>query len=234
MDYKILLIDDNESTFKWISEYNKKHNLGYQIESVKSTVDIVSYLSSHPVDLILTAWNLEESSGIELVKDIRLNVSTSHIPVIFCTKKEDVSDQIYALNQGADDYYRKSLPPELLFSKINAILRKTNRERNDCIQISRKFSFLDDTLEVKFSGLMHKLTNKEYNILKILVENPKKVFSQEDLNRITSGSDIHVSRRCVDTFINLLRRKFGRESIIAVRKKGYKLNDMLLLQESDD
>lgn len=231
MGYKILLIDDDEKTFIWINKYNQSNRLFYEINYIKSSVDLVDYLHSNPVDIIVTAWILEESSGIELVKNIRLNVSTSHIPVIFCTQKEEVDDQINALTQGADDYFRKSSPPELLFSKINAVLRKVNREKNDCIQLLRKFLFLDDTLEVESSGFTHKLTNKEYNIFKILVENPKKVFSQEDLNKVTSGEEIHVSRRCVDTFINLLRRKFGRKSIIAIRKKGYKLNDTFLLRD---
>lgn len=234
MGYKILLIDDNENTFTWIRDYNRNNRLFYDIDYIKSDVDVVGYLQSHPVDLILTAWNLEAVSGIDLVKNLRLNVSTAHIPVIFCTNREEIDDQIYALNQGADDFFRKSSPPELLFSKINAVLRKVDRERNDSIQILRKFLFLDNTLEVEFSGLIHKLTNKEYNILKILVENPKKVFSQEDLNRVTSGDEVHVSRRCIDTFINLLRRKFGRESIVAIRKKGYKLNDIFLLRDDNE
>lgn len=133
-----------------------------------------------------------------------------------------------ALDQGADDFYRKSAPLPLLYSKINATLRKIDPDKNNRFILMRKFFFLEDSLEVEHYGVKYKLSNKEFKILQTLCNNPGKVYSQEELNKMTSGEEVFVSKRCIDTFVTLLRKKIGKNCIISVRKRGYKLNEDII------
>ena len=230
MAYKILLVEDNVDIYNWINDHNKKNRLHYDIRNIKSSEDVLGYLRNQHIDLIITAWTFEnpQRGHLEIIKELKLNTTTANIPIIVCTRKESIDDQVKALDQGADDYFRKSAPLPLLFSKMNALLRKIDPEKNNRVILMRKFFFFEDSLEVEHYGTKHKLSNKEFKILKTLCENPGKVFSQEDLNKITSGEEVFVGRRCIDTFVTLLRKKIGKECIVSVKKKGYKLNEALI------
>lgn len=227
--YKVLFINDSSEKFSLINNHNLNHRLYYTIRNLSAQENISSFISEHHTDLIILSCtiNNSEKDHYDIIRELKLNSLTNHIPVLVCTKKETAEEQVKYLDQGADDVYRTKDSLELLFSKMNAILRKMDLDKNVKVNIHRKFFFIDDSLEVEHLGVRHKLTNKEFAILKTLVDHPGKVFSQEDLNKITSGEGVFVTRRCIDTFITLLRKKIGKECIICIRKKGYKLNDQL-------
>lgn len=230
--YKILLVDDDAEIFSLIDDYNKKTEQNYTIAHLSSSEKLDDFLNNNVVDLILMDWRLGQENGLELIKDLKNKKASSHIPMILLTSKSSVDDQIQGLNEGADDYITKPFDLKFLFSKINAYLRKENKDKNVKENIRHKFIFNDDKLEVEFMNKKHKLTFKEFTILKTLVNNPLEVFSQSQLNEITSGKGVHVSKRCIDTFITILRRKIGKECIVSVRKKGYKINDQVLNESS--
>lgn len=227
--YRVLLVDDDMSHYLLIHSYNQKMNTNYEINHLDTGVGINSYLQNNKIDLILMDWQLSNSEdGLNIIKELKNIKCYNHIPMILVTGKSELSDQIQGLNEGADDYITKPLSMPLLFSKINSFLRKENKDKNTEENVQKHFIFADDKLEVEFSGVSYKLSLKEFTILKILVNNPLKVHSQNELNELTSGKDVHVSKRCIDTFITLLRKKIGKKYILTIRKKGYKINDELL------
>lgn len=228
--YKVLFVNDGVEPYKLVNEYNVLNKLYYHIQEISSNVDVSEHLSDHSFALILISCTLTNpiKMGVDFVKEFKLNEASKSIPLILCTKKDTIPDHISFLDCGADDVFKTSNGIELLFSKMNAILRKTDKDRNDHVSVLKKFYFMDDSLEVDFHGHRHKLTCKEFKLLKTFAENPGKVFSQDELNRITSGSEVFISKRCIDTFITRIRNKIGKDSIISVRKKGYKLNDCFL------
>jgi two-component system alkaline phosphatase synthesis response regulator PhoP len=230
MAYKVLFVEENSDFLPKLVEHGKKHRFNYKFFSITPDTDVTEYILANNIDLILLSCSLnrEGKSALDYIKLLKFQSSTFNIPLIQCTIGLTVNDHVKFLNAGADDCYNKTLPLELLFSKMNAMLRKINKDRNDKNNMLRKFYFIEDSLEVEFGGHRHRLTNKEFIILKTLVENPNTVYSQEDLNKLTSGADVFISRRCIDTFITLLRRKIGKDSIVSIRKKGYKLNDNLV------
>lgn len=234
MSYRILMIDDENMLLELINSYSKLNNLNYSVEIINSNKDIQEFLFVNSIDLIIISWILINKSSLSLIQEIKLNKATSLIPIIISTRTEDFSHQIEGLDQGADNFFFKDSPLELLFSKINAILRKENKEKNEKINLMRIFFFIDDALEVEYKGRSHKLTKKEFLIFKTLVNNPRKTFSQESLNKITSGEEMFISKRCIDTFVAMLRKKIGAKCILSIRKKGYTINTDFLDKNFDN
>lgn len=226
--YKILLVDDDVEFFLLISHYNKTKKLNYHIHHLNTGSLVRDYLKDNSVDLILMDWQLNNNEdGLSIIQELKSSQTLCTIPMILVTAKKELDEQIQGLNGGADDYITKPFSLELLFSKLNSILRKESKDKNTETNIKGKFVFLDDTLEIEFEGIKHKLSLKAYTILKTLVNNPLKVHSQKELNELTSGENVHVSKRCIDTFITIIRKKIGKKSILSIRKKGYKINEEL-------
>lgn len=228
--YKVLLVDDDIETFNLIQEYNKKNNQNFEIDHLLSGKNLTDYLNNNQVALILMDWKLIDEDGLDLIKNLKVKEAYAHIPMILLTSKNSENDQIQGLDGGADDYITKPFSTKFLFSKINALLRKEDKDKNKEENIRHKFLFSEDNLEVEYKGESHKLTLKAYTILKTLVHNPLRVYSQDELNELTSGKDVHVSKRCIDTFVTMIRKKIGKDCIISVRKKGYKINDRFISQ----
>lgn len=226
--YKVLLVDDDIEIFHLIEEYNKKNEQNYDIAYLSSSEKLNEYLNNNVVDMILMDWHLGQENGLEIIKGLKAKTAYSEIPMVLLTSKSEVEDQIQGLDGGADDYITKPFSLKFLYSKINSFLRKEDKDKNVTENIRHKFIFQDDKLEVEYMGMSHKLTFKEYTILKTLVNNPLRVFSQTELNELTSGKGVFVSKRCIDTFITIIRKKIGKDCIVSVRKKGYKINDRFL------
>jgi DNA-binding response OmpR family regulator len=109
---------------------------------------------------------------------------------------------------------------------MNELLRNKNTSTNSINNCQDKFIFIEESHELYFKWKKHQLTCKEFLILKTLVTNPLKPFSQKELNEISSGKDVYVSKRCIDTFISILRKKIGKDSIVSIRGMGYKINSI--------
>lgn len=227
--YHILFINDNPLILKDLMRYNQANNLHYIFHEIKSSIDILKFIYDNPPSLILISCSLvEDVSELNIIKSIKLNSLGKEIPLILCTQKDSEEEHIAFLNHGADDVFWTKLSLPLLFSKTNALLRKKNATLNNINSFERVFVFMNESFEVDFKGKRHKLTSKEFIILKTLVENPNKTFSQDELNELSSGVDVYVSKRCVDTFISLIRRKIGRNCILSIRNKGYQINQKIL------
>lgn len=230
--YKILLVDDDVEIYHLIEDYNKKNKHGYQIDHLLSSKKLMDYLTNNVVDVILMDWKLKKENGLEIIKDLKSKEAFAHIPMILLTSKNDLQDQIQGLDGGADDYITKPVALKFLYSKMNAFLRKENKEKNTTANMRQKFLFDEDNLTVEYLGQVHQLTNKAFIILKTLVDSPLKVHSQEELNELTSGKGVFVSKRSVDTFITIIRNKIGKDCITSIRKRGYKLNEKYLQDDS--
>lgn len=220
--YVILVVSDNDSFYKKLQTENERSHLKYDIAYIKDCKEALNFAHEHFVDFLFVD---QETDEVCVFVDDLKNISTLEKTVIAMYGKE-VPDEEKAskLDQGVDSIINSHSSVEYIFSKINSLLRLINKKKNFSISTDRKLTFIDDMYEVEFRNHRFKLTRKEFLILKTLVENPAKVFSQEELNKLTSGEDVFVSKRCIDTFVTLLRKKIGKSSILSVRKKGYKIN----------
>jgi len=227
--YTILLVSKNDYFFNKVIKYDLKEKLHYCFKSFKIDEDILEIIFKENPSIILIHCEIKDlEECVVLLKSIKLNVLGREIPLIVCTPLKTEDSKIETINNGADDVFYTELSLGLLFCKINALLRRQNKLVNLSNNFSRLFSFLDNTFELEFQGKRHKLTSKEFIILKSLVDSPEKTFSQVELNEISSGKGVYVSKRCIDTFISLIRRKIGKNYIVSIRNKGYKINEKIL------
>ena len=182
-------------------------------------------------DLILLDWMLPNLSGIEICRRIRREKTTQNIPVIMLTARSEESDRIRGLDTGADDYITKPFSPKELLARIKAIFR---RIRPALSEQSLEYAGIEMDLSfrsVKRDGNPIHLGPTEFNILKYLMENPRRVFSREQLLNMVWGNDIYVETRTIDVHIRRLRKVLnngGKPDVIrTVRSAGYSLDESI-------
>ena len=218
--YNVLLVDDESAYFEMIEDCNE--NLKFFYAGDAETVKKV--LQEKDINLILMDWNIGHSDGLDLVKELNSHYRIFNIPVIMLTGKIGDTNVVTALNGGADDYIAKPFSLSLLVSKIKANLRrKEERILNQSAGEDSVVTFDDNSLNVSIKGESFELRKKEFTILKYLFSNPDRCFSRSELNRLTSGNDVFISDRCVDTYVRFLRSKLKDHlEIKTVRGQGYK------------
>nr|WP_281279634.1 response regulator [Swingsia samuiensis] len=221
----ILLVEDDPALSLMM-----RHNLeqrGYRIETVPDGETALEFLETVRPDAAVLDWMLPGLSGVDLSRRIRNNVELRDLPLILLTARSDEHDTIRALDAGADDYLVKPCSIDTLDARLRALLRR-HQSSYDVL------SFADITLDpethrVERAGRLLSLGPTEYKILDLLIRNPRKVFSREDLLLRIWGKNIHVEIRTIDVHIRRLRRAInGKDEIDlvrTVRAAGYALDD---------
>lgn len=227
MTAKILIIEDDPSITELL-RYNLEQE-GYSAEiEMDGEEGLINATSTVP-DLILLDWMLPNLSGIEICRRLRKDKSTQNIPIIMLTARNEESDRIRGLDTGADDYISKPFSPRELIARVKAILRRIRPALSE-----QKLEYAGVVMDLSFCKLerdgdpIH-LGPTEFNILKFLMENPRRVFSREQLLDMVWGNDIYVESRTVDVHIRRLRKALnidGKPNIIrTVRSAGYSLDE---------
>jgi two-component system, OmpR family, alkaline phosphatase synthesis response regulator PhoP len=216
---RILIVDDEEDLCE-ILQYNLS-NEGFYTEVAHSAEDALK-LQVAEFDLILLDVMMGAISGFKFADRLRKELNIE-VPVIFLTAKDTENDKLTGFNLGADDYVSKPFSINELTARIKAVLRRSHTDKvsNNSIM---QFNGIDlDTVRkrVIIEGERVELTKKEYEILKLLLENQAKVFSREDLLSRIWGQDIIVTERTVDVNITRLRTKLGKFGSNLRNKTGY-------------
>lgn len=167
-------------------------------------------------DLILLDINLPDIDGFQMMEHI------GNIPVIYVTARDEVPDRVKGLNSGAEDYIIKPFAMEELVARVQVVLRRFHREE-------KIFAIDDVTVDVEKhkvtkNGLDVELTNREFELLRILLVNINIALSRNQLLDLAWGIDYFGDDRTVDVHIQRLRKKLGLEAYIkTVFKYGYRL-----------
>lgn len=216
---KILIVDDEEDLCE-ILQYNLG-NAGYQTDVAHSAEEALKR-PLYQYDLILLDVMMGGVSGFKMADRIRkeMNLST---PIIFLTAKDTENDILTGFSLGADDYIPKPFSVNELTARVKAVLKRSRSEKLKT-QATLKFGEIElDTLRKRLIVNDEKveLTRKEYEILKLLLENTGKVFSRDDLLKMVWGSEVIVTERTVDVNITRLRNKLGMYGKNLKNKTGY-------------
>lgn len=183
-----------------------------------------SQSQSKPFDFVILDIGLPDMTGFDVCKKIR---STSNIPVLFLTARNQEVDRIVGLEIGADDYVTKPFSPREVVARIKAILR-----RGEHIQptknVAQQFKLDDVACRIEYLNQHLSLTRYEYLLLKTLVEQPKRIFSRAQLMDIVWQDAEETLERTVDAHIKTLRAKLRvvdntSDVIITHRGMGYSL-----------
>lgn len=217
---KVLIVDDDPDIVEIVKTTCETESMEVIIAGTAS--ELWQGLRGDKPDVIVLDIMLPDASGFEIIK--RLQENYKNIPVIFLTARKSDLDMILGLELGADDYVTKPFNPRALVARIKAVLRRYDTKP---VKTSEELRIGDSLIDmssytVTRNGKKEELTRREFELLRILVENPGKVFSREELLDKVWGMDFYGDFRTVDVHISKLREKIGGEYIKTVRGVGYK------------
>lgn len=216
---RILIVDDEEDLCE-ILQYNLS-NEGYETDIAHSAEEALKK-NANEYDLLMLDVMMGTISGFKLADMLRKEMGNS-VPVIFLTAKDSENDILTGFSIGADDYITKPFSVKELTARVKAVLKRTNSLKNKSQPLARFGDIELDTSRKRLiiSDKKIELTKKEYEILRLLLENPTKVFSREDILSRIWGGDVIVTDRTVDVNITRLRSKLGKYGHNLKNKTGY-------------
>ena len=200
---------------------------GFDAKGFPESTDFWKALETETPELIMLDIMLPGEDGIEILKKLRKKTKTAEIPVIMATAKGTEFDKVTGLDTGADDYLVKPFGMMEMISHIKAVLRRTAPKTSKNVLSTGKLSLNPDEHAVFVDGKKVVLTFKEFELLKIFMENPGRVFSRDALLEKVWGADYYGETRTVDVHIGTLRTKLGEcgDYIETVRGVGYRMEE---------
>jgi len=204
---KILVVDDEALLVKGI-RYNLK-NEGYEVLTGSNGLDAVRTVRETPVDLIVLDVMMPEMDGLEACRQIR---AFSDVPIILLTAKADDMDKLMGFEHGADDYLTKPFNILELKARIRALLRRSARTtEKKTEEIALGAIRLDHVSRNAYlDGALVDLTAKEFDLTDLLMRNPNRVYSRENLLDLIWGYEFTGDIRTVDVHIRRIREKLER------------------------
>ena len=224
---KILVIDDEEHILELL-----KFNLelsGFDVCVSTEANQTIELIGREKPDLLLLDWMLPKISGIDILKKIRQDEDIYDLPVIMLTAKNMEDDKIQGLNVGADDYITKPFSIKELMARINTVLRRYRiSDKSQPVIEAGNIVLNIDQYKLTVDGLKVDLTRKEFELLKLLMENRGKVLKRDYLLEKVWGYEFYGETRTVDVHIRHLRKKLGLDEtsengIDTIRGLGYKM-----------
>jgi two-component system alkaline phosphatase synthesis response regulator PhoP len=218
---KILIVDDEPDIIEFIS-YNLKSK-GYLIETANNGVEAIRKAKTFRPDLILLDMMMPLKDGLTTLKELRIMPDFEEVPVIFLTALRDEKSEITGLQTGADDYITKPIKPELLATRVSAVLRRMKKDREAEEKITLGDLEINKTkFTVTYKGQDIVLAKKEFELLSLLASKPGRVFLRNEILQRVWGSDVIVGDRTIDVHIRKIRQKAGVDFITTVKGVGYK------------
>lgn len=202
---KLLIVDDEKLLVKGL-KFNFEQD-GYEVVTAMDGEEAVKLAKDKSIDLIVLDLMLPKMDGLEVCQKVR---ETSNVPIIMLTAKSDDIDKIMGLDYGADDYMTKPFNILELKARVKAILRRKargNEQSAEQMQAVSGVSLDRMTRRVDIEGKKIELTVKEYDIMDLLLSNPGRVYSRDDLLNLIWGYDYPGDARTVDVHVRRLREK---------------------------
>lgn len=232
---KILVIEDEPDIRKLI-QYNLVQER-FKVLEAEDGEQALKLLQRDKPNLIVLDLMLPGLSGLELCKHLRGRPDTAHLPILMLTAKAGEADKVLGLEMGADDYLPKPFSPREMVARVRAILRRAEGSPAEAPPAFDKGALRIDfrTYEVFAHGRPVKLTLKEFELLRFLVQNSNRVLSRDQLLDRVWGGETFVTPRTVDVHIRRLRKAVEKDDrkprwILTLRGVGYKFDEKALAE----
>jgi len=203
---------------------------GFEAEGFPDGASFQKALLTLTPDLVLLDIMLPGEDGISILKHLRESNKHKDLPVILASAKGTEYDKVLGLDTGADDYLAKPFGMMEMISRVRAVLRRTKKaDERSVLTLADLTLDLDcHTVTVRNEPLV--LTKKEFDLLRLFLENPNRVFSRDKLLELVWSIEYLGESRTVDVHIGTLRDKLGMcgNAIETVRGVGYRLNPALI------
>ncbi len=222
--HRILIVDDERAILDLLEMILKKEK--FQVAAASDGKSAMALFDSFNPDLVLLDLMLPDTNGHDLCREMTKKRS---VPIIMLTAKNDIIDKVLGLELGADDYITKPFDTRELVARIKAVLRRLEKNKAADGKIFRHLDLAVDleNRTVTKGGKPVELTLKEYELLEVLVKNPRKAFGREELLQQAWGYDYMGDTRAVDICVTRLRKKIEDDSsnpkhILTVYGFGYR------------
>jgi two-component system response regulator MprA len=225
MREKIVVVDDDEKITSMLRRGLAFE--GYTVFTANNGVEGLKQILEHDPKLLILDVMMPQVDGWEVVRRVR--EGGSDIPILMLTAKDEISDRVKGLDLGADDYLVKPFALEELLARVRVLLRRrAERPEQPKNQLTYEDLMLDlDTREVFRGGKLVELTTKEFELLYLFLQNPRRVLSRDLILEKIWGYDYSGESNVLEVYIALLRQKseeHGHKRIIqTVRGAGYVL-----------
>lgn len=219
---RILVVDDEEDLCE-ILQFNLETE-GFEVDTAHSAEEALE-LDLTRYSLILLDVMMGEISGFKMARMLKNDEKTAHLPIIFLTAKDTENDMLTGFNLGADDYISKPFSIRQVIARVKAVLRRTatgDKEEGEKETLSYRTLSLDTKrIKATIDGQEIPLTKKEFEILKLLLENRNYVLSREDILTRVWSDEVYVLDRTIDVNITRLRKKIGIYGKNIVTRLGF-------------
>ena len=228
---KILIIEDEEKIARFV-ELELSHE-GYETDKATNGREGLEKIESGGYDLVILDIMLPELNGNEVLRRAR---RTTDVPVILLTARDSVTDKVSGLDMGANDYITKPFAIEELLARIRAILRSSEKaaekapepaekEEDGSILSCSGVEMNTDSHEVTYNGQPVELTNREFILLRTLMENKNVAMTREKLLCDAWGYDYYGETNIIDVYVRYIRHKTSDDVIKTIRGVGYIVSD---------
>ncbi|WP_028589484.1 response regulator transcription factor [Paenibacillus massiliensis] len=223
MRSRILIIDDDD---KIVSMLRRGLAFdGYEVATASNGAEGLTQMLSQEPDLLVLDVMMPQVDGFEVCR--RLRAAGSTVPILMLTAKDEVENRVKGLDTGADDYLVKPFALEELLARVRALLRRKSEQQSGAAQaLTFEDLMLDmDSREVVRGGHRLELTAKEFELLHLFMQNPKRVLSRDLIMDKIWGYDYSGESNVLEVYIAMLRQKTeeygGKRIIQTIRGAGY-------------
>ena len=219
--YRILVVDDEEDLCE-ILQFNLETE-GYQVDVAYSAEEALKKNIAE-YNLLLLDVMMGEMSGFKMARALRENPATATTPIIFLTAKDSETDRLTGFNIGADDYISKPFSIREVLARVKAVIRRVENKKTvvevEQLTYETLVMFLGNK-KVLLDGVEIPFTKKEYEILRLFLENKNRVFSRDEMLTRVWSDEVIVLDRTIDVNITRLRKKIGAYGKNIVTRLGY-------------
>ena len=207
---RVLVVED-EKDIAGLVKHTLERSGDAIVEVAESGDQALKLAGEQQVDLIILDLNLPVLGGLEVCRLLRGRPATARTPIIMLTARSSEGDRVVGLDAGADDYVTKPFSPRELAARVRAVLRRGRPEEAGPPPIYRGQHLVADfdAISIAVDGVPVRLTRREYELLRYLVENRNRVLSRDRLLERVWGYDRMVETRSVDVHVGRLRSKLG-------------------------
>ena len=215
MAHRILIVDDEDDIREFIG-YNLRHE-GYDVYTAENGAEALEIIGSVRPHLVLLVMMMPIMDGRQTCEKIRQIPELKDTMIVFLSAVQEEQCQLDSYQAGADDYITKPVSMRVLCSRVNAIMKRLKPVENLPLNID-----FDRRVVTTPQGDIP-LPRKEFEILQLLLSEPGKVFTREEIFTQIWGGDVVVGDRTLDVHIRRLRRKLGDEAIVTHKGIGFKI-----------
>ncbi len=224
MSMRVLVVEDEIKIAEVLRDYLV--SAGYKVSCLARGDTVPPYVKLEPPDMILLDIMIPEMNGLDVCRAIR---QFSSVPIIMITARVEEIDRLIGLELGADDYICKPFSPREVVARVNAVLRRSLAPVSRTTLRSADLVIIEESRRALAGGVELRLTPCEYNLLRVLVGSPDRIFSRNELINSVQGYEFDGYDRTIDSHIKNLRKKIGRclperEIIATIYGVGYRLN----------